>query len=154
MSDLLVALYDLPEAYPSLPNEIHVRRAIAPERHIVCGWVRETFGEAWASEVSVAFSCQPISTYIAISKGQMVGFACFDATAKGFFGPTGVSPNNRGQGIGCALLLETLKAMKEAGYAYSIIGGAGDKEAYYAKNVKIYPIPNSVPGVYKDMLRS
>ena len=53
----------------------------------------------------------------------MLGFACYDTTHKNFFGPTGVDAAKRGQGIGTALLLATLHAMREAGYMYAIIGG-------------------------------
>jgi predicted GNAT family acetyltransferase len=48
-----------------------------------------------------------------------------DATMKGFFGPTGVDEAQRGKGIGEALLIATLKGMREAGHAYGVIGGPG-----------------------------
>ena len=53
---------------------------------------------------------------------EIVGFACYDATCMNFFGPTGVKESERGKGVGKALLLAALHAMKEQGYAYAIIG--------------------------------
>ena len=82
----------------------------------------------------------------------MVGFACYEATAKDFFGPTGVNPDYRGKGIGKALLLAALHAMRAEGYAYAIIGSAGPT-AFYEKEVGAIAIPDSSPGIYKHMLR-
>lgn len=80
----------------------------------------------------------------------MIGFACYNATAKGFFGPTGVSPEARGLGAGKALLIAALHAMREDGYGYGIIGAAGPTE-FYAKTVGATEIPDSVPGIYRGM---
>ena len=82
----------------------------------------------------------------------MIGFACHEATCKCFFGPTGVDESFRGMGIGTHLLFACLQDMKNAGYAYAIIGGAGPVE-FYEKAVGAIVIEGSVPGVYKDMLR-
>ncbi len=49
---------------------------------------------------------------------------------KGFFGPTGVDESARGKGIGHALLLKTLLDMRDQGYGYAIIGGAGPVDFY------------------------
>ena len=107
----------------------------------------------WASEVGVAMSQHPMTTWIAVKDGVLVGFACHDATAKGFFGPTGVLETARGQGIGEALLMVTLRGMREAGYAYAVIGDPGPV-AFYQKRLDALPIPKSTPGLYKGMLRS
>jgi len=84
--------------------EATIRVALPPELHIVQRWVRENFSEYWVSEVTVAMAHQPPGCLIAIVDGQLVGFACYDATARGFFGPTGVSESQRGKNIGLALL--------------------------------------------------
>jgi hypothetical protein len=41
--------------------------------------------------------------------------------------------------------------MREAGYAYAIVGGAGPVE-FYRKRLDALEIPGSVPGFYRDML--
>jgi GNAT superfamily N-acetyltransferase len=153
VSDLLVKLYALPEpgADRPLPAGVIVRRALAPERAQVLDWVTRGFNERWASECAVAFCGQPVTTWIATRDGAILGFACADANAKGFFGPTGVDEAERGKGIGIALLLAVLRGMREAGYAYAIIGGVGPV-GFYAKHCGAIEIPDSSPGVYRDLL--
>jgi hypothetical protein len=114
--------------------------------------VRQHFGEGWASECEVSFARLPISCFRAQRGQDVLGFACYDATAKGLFGPTGVLERERKQGIGTALLLVTLHAMAAEGYAYGIIGGAGPA-AFYAKAVGAVPIAGSTPGIYANLLR-
>ena len=156
MPDMLVKLYELPEIGPALKKMekegIEIRRAIAPEKHIVTQWVKDHFNMGWMSECEVAFANQPVSCYIAVKEGKLVGFACYDATCKDFFGPTGVDENYRGKGVGSALLLASLHAMAAQGYAYAIIGGAGPTE-YYRKICGAIEIEGSKPGIYRGMLR-
>jgi predicted N-acetyltransferase YhbS len=71
---------------------------------------------------------------------------------KGFFGPTGVDAHQRGRGIGKALLVACLQAMRHEGYGYAIIGGVGPAE-FYSKAVGATLIEGSAPGIYKGMLR-
>jgi GNAT superfamily N-acetyltransferase len=153
--DMLVKLYELPDSQPAYQRVqqagITLRRALAPEKHIVISWVRQNFSEAWASEVDVAFSRQPISCFIATLQRNVVGFACHDATCPNFFGPTGVAPNARQNGIGAALLFACLEAMKQQGFGYAIIGGVGPAE-FYSKTVGAIPIEGSEPGVYRGLL--
>ena len=153
--DMLVKLYDLPDfraAFERLRGaEIALRRALAPEKHKVIAWVRKNFSEAWASEADVAFSRQPVSCFLAIERGKILGFACHDATCPNFFGPTGVDTGARTKGIGAALLFACLEAMKQAGYGYAIIGGVGPAE-FYVKTVGAIPIAGSEPGIYRGLL--
>jgi GNAT superfamily N-acetyltransferase len=89
----------------------------------------------------------PPSCFIGIEKDALIGFACYDCTRKNFFGPTGVTETSRGKGVGLALLLSCLHAMRDNGYAYAIIGGVGPAE-YYAKAVGATLIEGSSPGIY------
>ncbi|WP_245286956.1 GNAT family N-acetyltransferase [Bradyrhizobium sp. Tv2a-2] len=130
---------------------ISIRRALPPEKHKVLDWVRGHFSEAWASETDVAFARQPVSCFIAIQHKRLLGFACHDATCRNFFGPTGVDPNARGKGIGAALLLACLEAMRQQGFGYAIIGGVGPAE-FYAKSVGAVAIEGSQPGIYRGLL--
>ncbi|HEX6061179.1 MAG TPA: GNAT family N-acetyltransferase [Candidatus Limnocylindria bacterium] len=150
MADLLVKLYELPPE--RRVAEVDVRRALAPEKRAVMAWVGAIFGPRWASEADVSFSGHPLRCHIAIAGGEMIGFACWDATARGFFGPEGVAETSRGKGIGGALLLQCLHAMRAHGYAYAAIGGVGPK-AFYKKIVPVMEIPGSSPGIYRGMLR-
>ncbi len=156
MGDMLVKLYALPEINTLLKKQeeagICIRRAIAPEKHVVVDWVRQTFNAGWGSECEVAFSSHPVSCFIAIENDKIAGFACYEVAYKNFFGPTGVSEIKRGKGIGKILLLSCLHAMAEQGYAYAIIGGVGPAE-FYSKTVGAVEIKDSAPGIYRGMLK-
>ena len=91
------------------------------------------------------------SCYIAQQHQKIVGFACYDTAALGYFGPTGVADAFRGKGIGKTLLLVCLLEMKLKGYGYAIIGWAGPQE-FYEKAVGVVAIPDSTPGIWKDWL--
>jgi predicted N-acetyltransferase YhbS len=59
----------------------------------------------------------------------------------------------RGRGIGAALLMASLHAMREQGYAYAVIGAAGPID-FYQKAVGGLVIPDSWPGLYRGLLRA
>lgn len=157
MPDLLVKLYELPPLEPFLErarqNGIEVRRALAPEKHVVGDWVETRFSRAWRSEAEVAFSCAPVSIFIAVKDNACAGFCCYDATLRGFYGPVGVDATLRKSGIGAALSLATLHAMRSVGYGYAIIGGAGPVE-FYSRICGATVIEGSWPGVYAGLLRA
>jgi GNAT superfamily N-acetyltransferase len=155
MIDMLVRLYALPDStdfYQAVENGgVTLRRARAFEKHTVAAFAKAHFSEKWVSEVEVALSRQPITCFIATKDKKILGFACYDTTQKGFFGPTGVSEEARGLGLGKALLFKALEGLRDSGYAYGIIGGVGPKE-FYAKNCGAIEIPGSDPGTYADLL--
>lgn len=152
MTDMLVRLYALPaEPHSPLGPGVSIRRAMAAERRLVVSWIEKTFGAGWASEAEAAFSSTPTRIHIAVHEEKVIGFACHDVTALGFFGPTGVDESVRGQGIGEALLIASLTAMREAGYGYAIIGGVGPAK-FYERVAGAIEIPDSTPGLYAGML--
>ena len=155
MQDMLVRLYDLPDhsgIIRSLRKDgITIRRALAAEKSIVIDWVTQHFGTGWASETEVSFSYQPVACFIATENAKIVGFGCYDSAYRNFFGPTGVEETLRGKGIGKALLLECLLAMKAQGYAYGIIGGVGPA-LFYEKAVGAVLIEGSNPGIYEGII--
>lgn len=156
MSDMLVKLYQLPDPRESCEalarSGIAIKRAIAPEKHHVLAWVETKFSKSWASECDAAFAHSPCSCFVAIRNSLLVGFACYDAASRGFFGPIGVDDTLRKAGLGKALALRTLEAMREAGYGYAIIGWAGPVD-FFKKTVGATVIAGSEPGVYKNMLK-
>lgn len=155
MIDMLVRLYDLPdssELYQKVAAAgVTLRRARAFEKHTVAEFARTHFSPKWVSEVEVAMTRQPIACFIATRDKQILGFACYDTTMRGFFGPTGVNVEARGLGIGKALLMRSLEALRESGHAYGIIGGVGPRE-FYEKACGAIEIPGSDPGTYTDLL--
>lgn len=158
MSDMLVKLYELPSLEPLLARSrqqgVEVRKPIGPEARVLVSWVEQHFGDAWAAEVQMALANRPISCFIAVdvAEREIVGFACYDATVLGYFGPTGVAEEARGRGLGQTLLLAALHGMRSHGYAYAIIGAAGPKE-FYERVVGAVSIPDSSPGIYKNYVR-
>ena len=153
MSDMVVRLYALPDHNKRLKDGYMVRRAAAYEKVVILQWLSQHFSTQWASEADVAFSRQPISCFIALHREKLAGFACYEATCRGYFGPGCVLEAHRGQGLGTRLLLECLRSMKEMGYAYAIIGGVGPKD-FYAKTVGAIEIPESTPGIYTAPLET
>lgn len=133
-------------------QQISIRQPIAPERTLIMDWVEEHFAKSWADEVSAAFSNQPITCFIAQRDGKILGFACYEATKKNFFGPTGVDESNRGLGLGKILLLKSLEALKNSGYAYAIIGGVRSP-VFYEKAIGAQSISGSGMSIYQDMLK-
>ena len=151
MADMLVRLYALPDPAPALLRAaragVAVRRAEARERSTVVDWVRTTFSPGWADECAAAFGVRPASCFVAVRDRALIGFACHDCTRPNFFGPAGVLEAERGSGVGAALTLAALDAMRAAGYAYAIIGGVGPAD-FYARVAGATPIDGSTPGIY------
>ena len=153
MPDLLVNLLRLPALEDASTEGFIVRRAQPFELTPVRRFVAENFSPQWADEISVGFARQPISVYIATIDRELAGFAAYECTRRGFFGPTGVMDSARGKGIGQALLLASLRSLRELGYVYAIIGAAGPVR-FYQKTVGAIIIPDSEPGIYTDALKT
>ena len=152
MPDLLVNLLKLP-SLDQLPDEdVNIRRAQPFEIAPVRGFIEKDFSVAWADEISVGFADKPVTVVIATRQGRVIGFAGYECTRKAFFGPTGVVESERGSGIGTALLIASLWGLRELGYVYGIIGGAGPVE-FYERTVGAFVIPESAPGIYTDLLK-
>jgi GNAT superfamily N-acetyltransferase len=152
---MLVRLYDLPGLEEALElaskQGVAIRPALNLEKPRVVEWMQSRF-RIWTAEVEATFSRLPVSCLLAVRDDELLGFACYDATCKNFFGPTAVIDEERGRGLGRALLLAALYAQKGQGYAYSIIGGVGPAE-FYARAVGAVLIEGSTPGVYAGVLR-
>ena len=156
MPDLLVNLLKLPQLEPLVAElsaqGVNIRRAQPFELTRVRDFIEKNFSVAWADEVSVGFAYKPVSVYIATRDAGVIGFAGYECTRRSFFGPTGVIESERGRGIGKALLMASLWGLRELGYVYAIIGGAGPVE-FYQEAVGAIVIPDSEPGIYTDLLK-
>jgi len=156
MPDLLVALYKLPPIESTLESlrgqGINIRRGNPWEITPTRAFIEKHFATTWADEVSVGFANKPVTVFLATEQGQIVGFAAYECTRRGYFGPTGVAESMRGRGIGAVLLLASLHGLREMGYAYGIIGGAGPVE-FYKRACGAIEIPDSTPGIYVDLLK-
>ena len=168
MADLLVRLYALPPegtlTEDLAAQGIAVRRAVASERGVVVGFAREHGSEAWADECAAAFARAPVACFVAVETGAgepdrgagpvvdtLIGFAAYDAACRNFFGPELIRADRRGRGVGRALLLAALRAMRADGYGYAIVGWASSIE-FYRKAVGATVIEGSEPGIYPPPL--
>ena len=156
MPDLLVNLLKLPPLEPLVRElseaDVNIRRGRPFEITPVREFIEKNFSIAWADEISVGFANKPVTVYVATRAGRLIGFAGYECTRSAFFGPTGVGEDERGRGIGKALLIACLWGLRELGYVYGIIGGAGPVE-FYQETVGAIVIPDSEPGIYTDLLK-
>ncbi|MHB1024449.1 MAG: GNAT family N-acetyltransferase [Desulfobacteria bacterium] len=146
MPDLLVKLYELDLAPVEIPG-VTIRRPMPHEMGGIRRWVVRTFGEGWGDEFACTFKSFPVTSFVALRNDAVVGFAAYEATSRGYFGPTGVLESERGKGIGKELLVRSMIGLRELGYAYAIIGAAGPTD-FYEKTLGATPIPGSTPGAY------
>ncbi len=145
--DLLVNLYLLPEQINTevlTEKGITIKRVLAPDKDKVLKFIDAHYPKTWVSEADVGLTKENPTCFVAVKEKEVVGFACYDATAKGYFGPTGVDPSLKGQKIGSYLLLYSLLAMRDAGYGYAIIGSVGKEvRPFYEKTCGAVVIENS-----------
>ncbi|MCP4426178.1 MAG: GNAT family N-acetyltransferase [Chloroflexi bacterium] len=172
MADMLVKLYALPDTAPYLAKlgaqSILIRRGLPVEKRTVTEWVRQQFSDSWAAACEWSLTRDPVSCFIAVEidksfvpsqnpyilpQEKLIGFACYDTSSKGMFGPTGVQATCRGRGIGHALLLTALHAMASERYAYAVIGWVGPTK-FYEQTVGATLIEGSEPGIYRGELVS
>lgn len=129
---MITNLMQLPPM-PEVDKSIKLKRAMAADKKVILDFVRTHFEEGWAGEAECALFSTPSKCFIATKEGVLVGFACYDATARGYFGPIGVLSSERGTGVGTALMIKTLEAMRDYGYVYGIIGWVDDAAQFYKK---------------------
>lgn len=152
--DMITSIMHLP-SLPDLPDGVVLKRAMGLDRQKILQYIRDHFSEDWINEAGTTLASCPSRCVVAVKDEQIIGFACWDTTAKGFFGPIGVSENCRGSGIGSALLLRTLAYMRDDGYAYAIIGWVADARPFYEKVVNAVYIPGGTPNnsAYSQLIR-
>ena len=157
MADMLVKLYNIPHSHDIEENlfksGIRIKKALAPDRSRIIDFSRTCAKDDYSDEVKAAFSNNPITCYIATREKEIIGFACYEATARNFFGPMAVLESERKKGVGKALLLKALESMRELGYAYAIIGWpANSAVSFYKKCAGAIMIDEKSSGVYKRMI--
>ncbi len=154
MADMIVNLLDLPEYdvnEHAKKMNVKIFKPLAPDKYAVCEFVEKISTRAAAAECDVCFARLPVTCFVATVDGALVGYACYDAVAKDYFGPTAVLPQFRGKGIGKMLLFKALQAMREDGYIYAIIGSVGPVE-FYEKMVNAKIIDKENRGVHKNFM--
>lgn len=141
---MLIKLFDLPPLQPALDaiagHQILVRPARPGEEPLIAFWIQQHFGDCWSRCAGSGARCNSNTLFVAVRQAapdlaraqtadlrpeQLAGFSCYDSSNKGMLGPLGVLPEFAGKGIGKALLLTALHAMRAENCAYAVIGWAG-----------------------------
>ncbi len=109
---------ELPDSIPD-----NISRVTHSGRERVLDFIEREFGAIWRFECSRAFDRNSPPMFIAESSGELAGFAAYEVNnvGLGFFGPTGVAKNLRGNGFGRALLQASLAEMRRLGYRRAVI---------------------------------
>jgi N-acetylglutamate synthase-like GNAT family acetyltransferase len=129
--------------FPDIHISNIIRKVNNNDFNKLANFVEHHFSYEWLQTIRDAFLLNEPSIYIALgNEGNIVGFAAFDVykNKKCYFGPMGISLSNRINGVGYSLLHHCLKDMKEIGYEYAVIGGAGPIE-FYEKACNAVVIP-------------
>jgi mycothiol synthase len=115
---------------------VTVRRAERAESAQLVGWLRAgPWGHSsWPDEAAATLTRQPAGCHVACRGDRYVGFACHGSVRRGWFGPMGTLPEERGHGIGSVLLRRCLSDMQAAGLAVARIGWVGPV-GFYARSV-------------------
>lgn len=152
MADMLVNLYEISEDCGTVKDSnIKIHRVLPPDASRLKSFIRENFNDQWVSEAEASLSRPNPTCYIAILNKEIVGFACYEATAPGMFGPTGVREDLRGKNVGSVLLMKSLHGLKELGYGYAIIGGVGGARKFYEKTCNALWLDMFTNSVYSRM---
>lgn len=141
-ADLIVDLYAL--NFKKQNDRVTIKRVLSPDSDIVLAFIEKHFNKRWVSEAKSGLYKPQSTCFIAVKDKDIVGFACYDATSKGYFGPMGVDQAFRGQSIGQSLVVACLEAMYFDGYGYAIIGSVGvETWPFYFKTCGATPIDQS-----------
>ncbi|MBI2761702.1 MAG: GNAT family N-acetyltransferase [Chloroflexi bacterium] len=146
--DMIVPLLALPPSEPVTARAaaagVAIRRAKPWELSLVRTFIEQHFTPAWADEVQCAWARVPLGAFIAIADSEIVGIAAYGSAHPEVFGPTGVRPDLRGNGVGAVLLLRCLADMRALGYLYAIIGAVGPA-AFYERTCGAMLLPDVWP---------
>ncbi len=111
-------------------SDVELRRATADDTAALGDFARD-FSDAWADEAARAVRRDPPTAFLALREGRVAGFACHGVYRDGWFGPTGVDPAERGNGLGEALLRLCLDDLAAAGTKVAQISWIGSMAFYH-----------------------
>jgi predicted N-acetyltransferase YhbS len=141
-ADLIVDLYA--QDFKKQNEHVTIKRVLSPDSDLVLSFIEKHFNKRWVSEAKSGLYKPQSTCFIAVKDKDIVGFACYDATSKGYFGPMGVDEAFRGQSIGQSLVAACLEAMYFDGYGYAIIGAVSSHTwPFYFKTCGATPIDDS-----------
>jgi mycothiol synthase len=118
---------------PGAAPDAEVRRATIEDRPASRRFLDEHW-PSWNAEAEAALARSPPSLHLAFRNGRVIGFAAWDANNRGtgWFGPMGVAPGERRNGIGRILLHRCLDDMRRQGHDAAVIAWV-DNAPFYAR---------------------
>ncbi|MHA1680207.1 MAG: GNAT family N-acetyltransferase [Promethearchaeota archaeon] len=146
-------VYSIPENTKEPPSNIAgvtINRIKPIEIDHTIKFIETNHAGMWPVEFQYSLKNEPMTTFVAKNNaGEIVGFASHSIGFPGSFGPTGVSKNLRGKGIGGLLLKWCAWDLKNAGIEEMIIRWVvGDTIKFYSKSIGA-----RIHQVYWSMLR-
>jgi GNAT superfamily N-acetyltransferase len=97
-------------------------------------FINRHFTEVWRQEADRAVHRATPTAFVALRGEAITGFACHGVYRRDWFGPIGTAPDERGSGIGEALLRLCLDDLAEAGIAQAQICWIGPM-SFYSRTV-------------------
>jgi mycothiol synthase len=119
-----------PDALRDSGSDVELRRATTDDATALVDFARD-FSDAWADEAARAVHQHRSRAFLALRESRVVGFACHGVYRDGWFGPTGVDPAERGNGLGEALLRLCLDDLAAAGTEVAQISWIGPMAFYH-----------------------
>ena len=95
-NDMITNLYRLPKL-EDRKDTIQIKRAFVGDKGAILNFIKSNFSDSWVYEAEHAIMQEMPKCFIAVENKKVIGFACYDSSAKGFFGPIGVHPDYRGK---------------------------------------------------------
>ncbi|WP_432570114.1 hypothetical protein [Kineococcus sp. SYSU DK005] len=150
-------LPDFPTSFSQEGATYTIRRPEASEQRALTGWIEETFGAGWASEVQRSFANTPISSVIAVQSDDAtaqtrrpVGFISYNTTRRGMLSSIAVRDDLQGvvSRIGAALLTQCLHEARMSGLSFALLGGVSRRVAALRICPGSWTVPGSHPSVF------
>ncbi|MCL4543811.1 MAG: GNAT family N-acetyltransferase [Chloroflexi bacterium] len=108
-------------------HHIEIRRFERDDEGVLDAYLRQYWSPGWRFEglEALHLGSEPVPGFAAWKDGAIIGFAVYDVTRPGWFGPIGTNPEERSSGVGGALLLQCLRDWQLAGRQRGEIAAIG-----------------------------
>jgi GNAT superfamily N-acetyltransferase len=125
----------------------------ATERAATLHFIEQNFSASWAKESLPALQGEERAFCAIIQRacGEVIGFAAMHATNPNWFGPMGVKTEERGKGLGYALLHHVFTRLRREQTEQVILPWINDKIDFYEKALGK---PACTPIVFKKFSKS
>lgn len=113
-------------------ERIDVRRLERGDEAAFAAYLAASWGAGWQYQGLQALRCgrEPIPGHLALAGDAVIGFAVYDVTRPGWFGPIGTAAERRGRSVGTALLHACLFDWQRQGRQRGEIAGIGPLYVY------------------------